>query len=46
MMLATAYLNLFIDGLSFREIARRMDVSKNTVIYHFEKAEKIIKSFF
>ena len=35
-----------IDGLSFREIARRMGVSKSTVIYHFEKAEKIIKSFF
>ena len=35
-----------IDGLSFREIARRMGVSKSTVIYYFEKAEKIIKSFF
>ena len=35
-----------IDGLSLREIARRMGVSKSTVIYHFEKAEKIIKSFF
>ena len=35
-----------LDGLSFREIARRMGVSKSTVIYHFEKAEKILKSFF
>ena len=35
-----------IDGLSLREIARRMGVSKSTVIYYFEKAEKIIKSFF
>ena len=34
-----------IDGLSLR-IVRRMGVSKSTVIYHFEKAEKIIKSFF
>ena len=35
-----------IDGLSFREIARRMGVGKTTVLYHFNEAEKIIKSFF
>ena len=35
-----------IDGLSLREIARRMGVSKSTVIHHFKMAEKIIKSFF
>lgn len=35
-----------IDGLSFREIARRMGVGKTTVLYHFHEAEKIIKSFF
>ena len=35
-----------IDGLSFREIARRMGVGKTTIIYHFNEAEKIIKSFF
>ncbi|MBO5203579.1 MAG: TetR family transcriptional regulator [Clostridia bacterium] len=32
--------------MSLREIARRINVSKSAVIYHFEKAEKIIKSFF
>ena len=36
----------YIDGLSFREIARRMGVGKTTVLYHFNEAEKIIKSFF
>ena len=35
-----------VDGLPFREIARRMGVGKTTVIYHFNMAEKIIKSFF
>ena len=35
-----------IDGQSFREIARRMGVGKTTVLYHFNEAEKIIKSFF
>ena len=35
-----------IDGLSFREIARRMGIGKTTVLYHFNAAEKIIKSFF
>ena len=35
-----------IEGLSFREIARRMYVSKNTVMYHFEKAEKNNQKFF
>ena len=35
-----------VDGLSFREIARRIGVGKTTVIHHFNAAEKIIKSFF
>ena len=35
-----------IDGLSFREIARRMGIGKTAVLYHFNTAEKIIKSFF
>ena len=35
-----------IDGLSFREIARRMGIGKTAVLYHFNAAEKIIKSFF
>ena len=35
-----------IDGQSFREIARRMGVGKTTVLYHFNEAEKTIKSFF
>ena len=35
-----------IEGLSFREIARRMGIGKTAVLYHFNIAEKIIKSFF
>ena len=35
-----------IEGLSFREIARRMGIGKTDVLYHFNIAEKIIKSFF
>ena len=36
----------YIDDLSFREIGRKMGISKNTVSEHFYAAEEKIKIFF